>query len=93
MTHDNALASTVEHEETMDTLVEDEFESLGDYHRMAAHHFEAAAKHHLAAAEADEQGDDLLREQHAYRAYRHQLNGIQYAEIAAMDSDDEDSAD
>ena len=39
-------------------LTEEEFETIGDYHRMAAHHFEAAAKHHLAAAAADDEGDE-----------------------------------
>jgi hypothetical protein len=41
-----------------DDLVDEDFETIGDYHRMAAHHFQAAAKHHLAAAAADDEGDD-----------------------------------
>ncbi len=66
---------------------EDDFETVGDYHRMAAHHFTAAAKHHLAAADADDEGHDEAVARHAHLAYRHQLNGVQYAEIAAMESE------
>jgi hypothetical protein len=68
-------------------LADEEFETIGDYHRMAAHHFEAAAKHHLAAAAADDEGDEETNARHALLAYRHQLNGVQYAEIAQMESD------
>ncbi|WP_367846868.1 hypothetical protein [Rhodoferax sp. WC2427] len=71
-----------------------EFETVGDHHRMAAHHFAAAAKLHLLAAAADDEGDDEAAARHAYAAYRHQLNGTQYAEIAVMDSEpmeDDDS--
>jgi len=64
-----------------------EYESVGDYHRQAAHHFSAAAKHHLKAADADEDGDEEALIVHAHLAYRHQLNGTQYAEIAAMESE------
>ena len=76
----------------------EEFESIGDHHRMAAHHFSAAAKHHLAAAAADDEGLDDAAAHHAFLAYRHQLNGVQYAEIAVMDSetledDDDDLED
>jgi hypothetical protein len=75
-------------------IFDEEFETVGDHHRMAAHHFAAAAKLHLLAATADDEGDDESAARHAYSAYRHQLNGTQYAEIAVMDSepmDDEDS--
>jgi hypothetical protein len=68
-------------------LSDEDFETIGDYHRMAAHHFSAAAKHHLAAALADDEGDDTAIARHAHLAYRHQLNGVQCAEIAAMESD------
>lgn len=68
-------------------FLEEEIESIGDHHRMAAHHFAAAAKHHLAAAEADDNGDDETNARHAHLAYRHQLNGVQYAEIAVMDNE------
>lgn len=46
-----------------------------------------AAKHHLLAAEADDEGDNETNARHAYLAYRHQLNRVQYAEIAAMNND------
>jgi hypothetical protein len=71
----------------MDEEFEEDSESIGDYHRMAAHHFTVAAKHHMAAAEADDEGHDEAAARHAHMAYRHQLNAIQYAEIAAMESD------
>ena len=77
-------------------IFDEEFETVGDHHRMAAHHFAAAAKLHLLAATADDEGDDEAAARHAYTAYRHQLNGTQYAEIAVMDSepmDDEDQAE
>lgn len=66
---------------------DEDFETVGDHHRMAAHHFAAAAKHHLAAAAADDEGLDDAAAHHAFLAYRHQLNGVQYAEIAVMDSE------
>ena len=75
---------------------DDEFESIGDHHRMAAHHFAAAAKHHLAAAAADDDGNAQAISHHAHLAYRHQLNAVQYAEIAVMDNeslDDEEEHD
>ena len=37
--------------------VTEDFESAADHHRLAAQHFAAAARYHLAAAEADEEGD------------------------------------
>ena len=66
---------------------EEEFETIGDYHRMAADHFQAATNHHQAAADADADGDDAGYARHALLAYRHQLNGVQCAEIAMMESD------
>jgi hypothetical protein len=83
------VADSLSHE-----AFEDEFETIGDYHRKAAHYFAQAAKHHLAAAAADDAGDDSALELHAFKAYRNQLNGVQCAEIAVMESDDEaDSLD
>ena len=79
--------------ETPDDAFDQEFETIGDYHRRAAHHFTEAAKHHLAAAEADDDGDEDLLDLHALKAYRHQLNGVQYAEIAVMESEDAGDAD
>lgn len=64
-----------------------EFETAAEYHRMAALHFSAAAKHHLAAAEADDEDNAESTAQHAFQAFRHQLNAVQYAEIAVMDND------
>ena len=73
--------------ELTDEHFEEEYESMGDHHRMAARHFAAAAKHHLSAAAADDEGDNAATARHAYMAYRHQLNAVQYAEIATMDND------
>jgi len=67
--------------------VDEGFESIGDHRRAAAHHFTAAAKHHMAAAVADDEGNEELADRHSYLAYRHRLNGAQYAEIAVMDSE------
>jgi len=55
----------------------------------------AAAKHHLAAASADDEGDADGTARHAFQAFRHQLNAVQYAEIAVMDNDslDDESDD
>ncbi len=72
---------------TDDIEDDEEFESIADYHRMAAHHFTAAARHHMAAAAADEEGDSETVARHAFLAYRHQLSAAQYAEIAVMDDD------
>jgi len=44
-----------------------------------------AAKHHLAAAEADEENDLTGAAAHAYIAYGHQLRAVGYSEIAAED--------
>lgn len=74
---------------------EEEYETVGEYHRMAALHFSAAAKHHLLAAAADDEGDTESTARHAFQAFRHQLNAVQYAEIAVMDNeslDDESDA-
>lgn len=73
--------------QTAEAMVDDGAESIGDSHRMAAYHFAAAAKHHLAAGAADDEGLDDAAAHHAFLAYRHQLNGVQYAEIAVMDSE------
>ena len=78
------------HSET--DVSDDDFETIGDYHRIAAHHFSAAAKHHLAAAQADDEGDDEVAMRHAHLAYCHQLHGTQYAEVAAMESQDLDES-
>jgi hypothetical protein len=63
------------------------FETAAEYHRMAARHFSVAAKHHLAAAIADDEGNSASTAHHAFQAFRHQLNAVQYAEIAVMDND------
>lgn len=86
MTPEKATGSSAD-ASSMEEHFDDEFESIGDHHRMAAHHFSAAAKHHMAAAAADDEGLDDAAAHHAFLAYRHQLNAVQYAEIAVMDSE------
>jgi len=88
MPADTTVELTEEHFE------EEEYETVGEYHRMAALHFSAAAKHHLLAAAADDEGDTESTARHAFQAFRHQLNGVQYAEIAVMDNENlEDDSD
>ena len=62
------------------------YQSHRDHHRAAAAHFAEAARHHLVAATADEEGNPETSNRHAYMAYRHRLHGVQFAEIAAMHS-------
>ncbi len=68
---------------------DEEYETVGDYHRKAAQYFAQAATHHLAAAAADDDGDEAALEMHSFKAYRNRLNGVQCAEIAAMEGGDE----
>jgi hypothetical protein len=67
---------------------EDEYESLADYHRIAALHYSQAAKHHSLAADADDQGHEEARNSHVFLAYRHKLIANQYAEMAVIESDE-----
>ncbi len=88
MTNENAPVTESETSaELTEEHFEEEFETAGEYHRMAAMHFSAAAKHHLAAASADDEGDNESTARHAFQAFRHQLNAVQYAEVAIMDND------
>jgi hypothetical protein len=87
------------HEQNLDPEVQDdevEYESLADYHRIAALHYSQASKHHTLAAEADDQGHEEARDSHVFLAYRHKLVANQYAEMAVIESDelsDEGSAE
>jgi hypothetical protein len=91
MTNENTPTIPVETiAELLEENFEEEFESAGEYHRMAARHFEAAAKHHRLAATSDDDGDNERTAQHAFQAFRHQLNAVQYAEIAVMDNENLD---
>jgi len=73
--------------------LDDDFENIAEQHRMAAHHFKQAARHHMAAADANESGDPELTARHAFLAYRHRLAATQYAEIAALDDENLDDLD
>jgi hypothetical protein len=87
MTNENTSDTDAATSASTEDFLKQDNESIGDYHRMAARHFAAAAKHHLAAATADDNGDDEASAMHAHLAYRQQLNGVQFAEIAVMDSE------
>ncbi len=69
---------------------EEEFETPPELHRMAAYHLMQASKQHELAAEAFENDDQVTCDLHAIRAYKHELNGRQYSEMAMMDADDID---
>jgi len=88
MTEEQGLVSgdahSVEHEYHM---------QAADLHRLAAHHFAAAARHQLVAAEADEADDVQGAGYQAYLAYGHQIQAVSYAEEAALrdeEGDDEE---
>lgn len=74
------------HEVDIENDFADEFDSPSENHRMAAHHFSEAAKKHELAADAYESGDQTASELHSFKAYRHQLNAVQYSEIAVMEA-------
>ena len=85
----------MEHEtnEKFSELIEeyqDEIETPGELHRMAAYHLMQASKQHELAAEAFENDDQITCDLHSLRAYKHELNGRQYSEMAMMDIDDID---
>ena len=85
----------MEHEskENFSELIEEyqeEFETPGELHRMAAYHLMQASKQHELAAEAFENDDQVSCDLHSLRAYKHELNGRQYSEMAMMDIDDID---
>lgn len=79
-----ADAHTVEHEYHM---------QAADLHRLAAHHFAAAARHQLVAAEADEADDVQGAAYQAYLAYGHQIQAVSYAEEAALKDEEVDEDD
>ena len=88
MTQDTTPSTGGETEiEITNVEMSEEFDSAADHHRLAAQHFAAAARYHLAAAEADDEGDADGCARQGYQAYRHQLTAVQYAEIAAMDDE------
>jgi hypothetical protein len=72
-------------QEFSDEEYDDLFESVGESHRMASFHFKEASKQHELAASAFDLGDHTACDMHAFMAYRHQLNAVQYAEIAVME--------
>ncbi len=72
---------------------EQEYETLADYHRIAAMHYSEAAKHHTLAADADDHGHEETRNTHVFLAYRHKLIANQYAEMAVIESEEVDEGD
>ena len=82
-----------ESNENFSELIEeyqDEIETPGELHRMAAYHLMQASRQHELAAEAFENDDQITCDLHSLRAYKHELNGRQYSEMAMMDADDID---
>lgn len=85
----NDLQNEAEHDE----LLDDVFVSISQCHALAAQHFLEAAKQHGLAAEAYDAGNLYETHRRGYLAYRNQLLAIQYAEMAAIDEDDEEFED
>ena len=56
------VAETHVDADLLDEHDEEEYESIGDYHRIAALHYSQASKHHSLAADADDQGHEELSE-------------------------------
>ena len=82
-----------ESNENFSELIEEyqeEFETPGELHRMAAYHLMQASRQHELAAQAFENDDQITCDLHSLRAYKHELNGRQYSEMAMMDIDDID---
>ena len=85
-----------ESNENFSELIEEyqeEFETPGELHRMAAYHLMQASRQHELAAEAFENDDQITCDLHSLRAYKHELNGRQYSEKAMMDADDIDDVE
>ena len=57
------------------------------FHRLAAHHFEAAAHFQHQAADADDRDDSATTVREAYLAYGHQVQAVYYAEMAAVENE------
>jgi hypothetical protein len=69
-------------------FLEEDFESVSHCHLLAAEHFQMAAQHHAQAAQAHDAGNLYESHRRGYLAYRHQLLGTQYAEMAAVEDED-----
>jgi hypothetical protein len=72
---------------------QEELETPSELHRMAAYHLMQAAKQHEIAANALDNDDQVTCDLHALRAYKHEINGRQYSELAMMDTNDIDDID
>jgi len=70
-----------------------EEETLAEYHRLAAHHYSLASKHHRFAADAEDTLNVEAMNTHTFLAYRHKLMADQYAEQAVLNSLDLDGED
>ena len=68
----------------------EELETPSELHRMAAYHLMQAAKQHEIAANALDNDDQITCDLHSLRAYKHEINGRQYSELAMMDTNDID---
>jgi len=85
--------TTVNVSEELIEEFEDIYESPSDCHRAAAYHFRQAAKQQDLAADACDQSNQDEADLHAFNAYRHQLNAIQYSEMAVMDIQGSDESE
>ena len=71
-------------------FLEEDYVNAAQCHILAAQHFQTAAYHHRHAAEAYETGNLYETHRRAYLAYRCQLLATQYAEMAALEIEDEE---
>ncbi len=71
-------------------FLEEDYVNAAQYHMLAAQHFQAAAYHHRHAAEAYETGNLYETHRRGYLAYRCQLLAMQYAEMAALENEDDE---
>ena len=83
------MTNDIQDETELDDLLDDDFVSIAQCHALAAQHFQEAAKQHGLAAEAYDAGNLYETHRRGYLAYRNQLLGTQYAEMAAIDEEDE----
>jgi len=87
------MTNELAHDTELEDFMEDDFVSIAHCHALAAEHFQAAAQQHLQAADAYEAGNLYESHRRAYLAYRHQLLGTQYAEMAALEEEEADFDD
>lgn len=83
------MTNEQQHDIPSEDFMDDDFVSIAHCHLLAAEHFQAASQQHTKAAEAYEAGNLYESHRRGYLAYRHQLLATQYAELAAVEEDEE----